>query len=146
KLQGAEDLPQGDRASGELSFHLHLKDAPLGDLLARLQKFTNAPPPDDLDGVVTTDMNVAIPLATINDMATYRVNGKLDLAEVQWRTLAAENLQSSINYASGKLELDNLSGQLLAETEPAGKLQGSLEVGLTPRGDISTALTIDGIP
>jgi translocation and assembly module TamB len=146
KLQGGEDLPQGDRASGELSFHLRVRDAPLAGMLARLQKFTNAPPPDELDGAVTTDLNVAIPLATINDMATYRVSGKLEPSQARWRTLAAEKVQASINYSSGKLELDGLSAQLLAEKEAAGKLQGSLKVRLTPRGDVSTALTIEGLP
>jgi hypothetical protein len=145
KLQGAENLPRGDSRSGELSFQLRVQDAPLARVLGQLQKFTNVPPPDELDGVVTTNLNVAIPLATINDMATYRVSGKLEPSQVQWRTLAAENVRASIHYSSGKLELDDLSAQLLAEKEPAGELQGSLKVGLTPRGDVSTALRSDGV-
>jgi translocation and assembly module TamB len=136
-----EDNP----ASGEITTRLELRDAPL----AKLLEFLGVAGVElgDVEGRVTTDVSVRIPLATITDVATYRMHGSVKSPRLAVHGIALENIDAPIDLAGGTLRVKPLAAMMPGEEyEQPGKITGSLEAQLAPRRDVAVQLTIDELP
>jgi hypothetical protein len=148
-LRGGEDFPaQGGapKADGQITFDLHLRDAPVQQLLTRVRKFVDLEPPD-IEGTVSTDLHVAVPLSTINDPATYQVSGDVRSPRLEWQSLRLEELSSDVEYSKGTLRLTDVSATTSeGQRQQRGSISGSATVGIAPLTAINLELTATDVP
>jgi hypothetical protein len=148
-LRGGEDFPaQGGapKADGQISFELHLRDAPVHQLLTSVRKFVDVEPPE-LEGTVSTDLRVVVPLSTVNDPATYQVSGAVRSPRLLWQSVALEELSSDVEYSKGTLRLSDVSATTREDQrQQRGSISGSATVGVAPLAAIDLDLTATDVP
>ena len=93
-----------------------------------------------VDGTVSVEFRVGVPMTSLRDAAAYRVDGIVRSPDFQIDNLRLTGFESTVRYRDGKLAVSGLQGRLGRGTFAA---DGTAE--LVPRGQASVSAKIDDI-
>lgn len=113
------------------------RDINIGTLARRLSRI-GITAPVDLDGNVTIEFAVSIPINALRDATAYRIVGTLQSPRLRVESTTL-SLNTGVNYENGIVSLTNLRGTLLGSgTAPgatnAGQFQGNASLRLAGEG------------
>src|SRR5208337_3073690 len=103
-------------------------------------------------GRITFQAQVGIPLDTVRDPRTFRVDGTASLRWVRIAELPLEQVRTQFVYRDGVLTLAEMHGQVAGDQPPTGgpplpgTFEGSARLELLPQGDVSASLKLQQIP
>lgn len=114
------------------------RDINIGTLARRLARIGIAAPVD-LDGNVTIEFAVSIPINALRDATAYRIRGTLQSPRLRVESTTLR-LDTGVNYDNGIVSLTNLRGMLFGSgtapgTSDAGQFQGSASLRLAGEGE-----------
>ncbi len=132
-------MPGKTPAYFEASFGF--KDIDVGQLVERLKVGVPFP----VAGRGSLKVQVALPVDTPGDLATYRINGTVDLSRVKIAELELNNVKARVRFDKGVLNLEELRGEVPGGTKP-GSFLGSARMEVAPLGNIAANLTLTDIP
>jgi AsmA-like C-terminal region len=153
---GGDDKPQGKAAPAKpdpdqpstLEIDLSMRDADVEQLL----KGFDLKLPVPVQGRLTCNAHLTIPLASLGDMKTYRLSGSAGLSWVKIAGVQIEHVQAGLDVRDGVLQLANVTGRLADPAPPAvgppasGRFEGAARVQLFPAGDLTVHGTFADVP
>jgi uncharacterized protein involved in outer membrane biogenesis len=149
RLRGGEEHPTGSGKpvlTGLAEFSLGLRNAPVERLLKEVAHFADFVPPE-VSGSVTGNFDVALPLSTLADASSYRVEGALHNSRIDWQDkIAASNVEADLRFADGELKLNGISADLAGGDAQAAEVRGNITVQLLPAGDVDLDLSTQHVP
>ncbi|TWT82353.1 hypothetical protein CA13_38150 [Planctomycetes bacterium CA13] len=101
-----------------------------------------------LQGKVTVQFDVGIPMTAIGDGAAYRFDGTLSSPSLIVDGVQLKDLNTSIVYRDGVATLENLNSLVVDRkgmSQPPGQISGRATVLLVPAGDVTADLEVKGI-
>lgn len=122
------------------------RDINIGTLARRLSRIGIAIPVE-LEGAVSVDFQVSVPINALRDAAADRIAGNLASPRLRIETTVL-SLNTEINYLDGVAALTNLQGALFGEAIPgappqSGEFQGEASLRLTGEGVRLASVALD---
>jgi hypothetical protein len=107
--------------------------------------------PFDLQGRLSFQMHVGIPIDTPRDLKAYRLRGNATFSRLVAAGLAMADVKAKVHYVNGVLDLEDLSGRVPQPPRPgapatAGTFAGKARYEVVPEGTISADLTVRDVP
>ncbi|MFO0967269.1 MAG: AsmA-like C-terminal region-containing protein [Gemmataceae bacterium] len=127
-----------------LNISLKMKDIDLGKF-ARDLDFKL---PFALDGKVSFQVKVAIPVDESKDLKKYKLDGWAKLTNLVVGALRVDDLEGDIAYRDGVLTMPKLTGRLPPDFPgaPAGTFTGSGVFQVEPLGDLKVEVALQRVP
>jgi len=126
------------------------QDINIGTLARRLSRI-GITAPVDLDGTVSVEFAVSIPVNALRDATAYRIVGTIQSPRMRVESTTIR-LSTDLNYQAGIASLNNLQGQLFGDSSAnavadAGAFQGTASLRLAGEGErlANVALAIDQV-
>lgn len=103
-----------------------------------------------LEGKVTVQFEVGIPLTSLTDGAAYRFDGTLTSSRLVVDQFEFRDLRTTVSYRDGVATLSSLTGSAVESDATSndlakGRFTGSGSLELVPQGDASAKLKVDDI-
>jgi len=126
------------------------QDINIGTLARRLSRIGIAAPVD-LDGTVSVEFAVSIPINALRDATAYRIVGTIQSTRLRVESTTL-SLNTDVNYQAGIASLNNLQGQLFSDSSAnavadAGAFAGKASLRLAGQGErlANVSLAIDRV-
>lgn len=94
----------------------------------------------DLQGTVSVEFEVGIPLTSLGDAAAYRFEGSLTSPSLVVDGVMLRDLRTTVVYRDGVATLENLSSEVIDRQQPdqsTGSIQGNASAQLIPKESVS---------
>ncbi|MDM4018642.1 AsmA-like C-terminal region-containing protein [Roseiconus lacunae] len=112
------------------------EDIEVGTLAGRLERL-GIELPIDVDGIVTVNFEVGIPLNALRTGKAYRIEGTLTGRNVKADQLVLDSVRAEVKFDDGTLTLQKLDAK-----QGGGTIAGDAKFELLPRGDFSGHLQL----
>ncbi|WP_236620902.1 AsmA family protein [Rhodopirellula sallentina] len=103
----------------------------------------------DLQGTVSVQFEVGIPINALRDGAAYRFDGTLTSPSLVIDGVRLKEFSTHLVYRDGTATLQNLSSMVVdhdSQSQASGSVRGTATIGLVPRDDIDAAISISDLP
>ncbi|EMI16692.1 hypothetical protein RMSM_06389 [Rhodopirellula maiorica SM1] len=121
--------------------------------------------PIEMEGTVSVNLNVSVPLTALTDTKKYRLEGLVRSPRLKLEQLVLEDFQTHVQIADGVMTVDKINGRLIDAALPsaalpsaarpsaarqvnrpgAGRVSGAATLQLSPLGDIDAAITTESV-
>jgi hypothetical protein len=139
------DLKRRPRPPGKASSYLEINLSMKKVDLAKFVKGLRLKLPFAVEGRLTFQVKAGIPVDSPGDVRAYRVKGNATVTDLNLAGVKLNEVQAQVRYEAGVLYLDSLQGTLAAAEKTAGVLRGSARLPISPLGDLTADLSLDGI-
>lgn len=142
-------VAQADPAARELRYwttNWSFRDINIGTLSRRLNRIGIAIPAE-LEGTVSVNFEVSVPINALRDAAAYRIAGNLVSPQLRIESTVL-SLNTEITFLDGVASLTNLRGALFGDAIPgappqSGDFQGAASLRLAGEGDRLASVALD---
>ena len=122
------------------------EDVDVGKLAGRLESI-GVELPFALDGTVTVEFKVGVPLNALRTPEAYRLDGHVRSPALKVDDLALSALDADVRLRSGVLDLDGVRGRLTnATTGRTGAVSAEASYPVTGGGTATVNAALDGVP
>ncbi|GAA5509903.1 AsmA-like C-terminal region-containing protein [Novipirellula caenicola] len=111
--------------------------------------------PIEMEGAVSVNLNVSVPLTALTDAKKYRLEGLVRSPRLKLEQLVLEDFQTHVQIADGVMTVDQINGRLIDAAGPrgarqvnragAGRVTGAATLQLSPLGQIDAAITTESV-
>lgn len=111
--------------------------------------------PIEMEGTVSVNLNVSVPLNALTDTKKYRLEGLVRSPRLKLEQLVLEDFQTHVQIADGVMSVDKISGRLIDAAGPqrsrqvnrsrGGTVSGSATLQLSPLGEIDASITTEAV-
>jgi hypothetical protein len=107
--------------------------------------------PFDLQGRLSIQMHVGIPIDTPRDLRAYRLRGDATFSRLSVAGFAMADVKAKVHYVNGVLDLEDLTGRVPQPPRPAapanaGTFAGTARYEVVPEGNVSADLRVQDVP
>jgi hypothetical protein len=119
--------------------------------LSLLQQQAGLKLPFDLQGRLSFQMHVGIPIDTPRDLKAYRLRGNATFSQLIVAGFAMADVKAKVHYVNGVLDLEELTGRVPQPPRPgapadAGTFAGRARYEVVPEGNITADLRVRDVP
>lgn len=102
----------------------------------------------ELQGTVSVDFEVGVPITSLRDPAAYRFDGSLASPSLVIDGVKLQELETEVTYRNGTATLQNLKSDVIDREQPTsvGRMEGEVSAKLVPRRYLEADLVVQDVP